>query len=142
MRKLQTCKHFILQEIVPPDVFKRFGARAWMFFSPEALTMIDGLRTYFGRPVTVNTWHRGGNFSLRGFRPMNCSVGAEFSQHRLGRAFDCDIVGVSAQEARQEILTHQDDPLLLPIRCIEDKVNWLHIDCRNIDRRRILVVTP
>jgi hypothetical protein len=133
------CEHFAIQELVDPATYERFGVGAWQFFTPGALLALDGLREHFGRPITVNNWHRRGPFQFRGFRPRSCATGAEYSQHRLGNGFDCDIQGVSAEEARQEILRHKNDQLLIHINCIEADVNWLHFDCRNIaDRIRIV----
>lgn len=110
-----------------------------MFLNPLALQALDGIRDFFDAPVIVNNYHAGGRFQFRGLRPRFCSVGAEYSQHRLGNAFDCDVAGVSAEQVRKVILAHRDDPRFLFINCIEADVNWLHFDCRNIpDRIRIV----
>ncbi len=135
------CEHFAIQELVDRATYERFGVGAWQFLSQEGLIALDGIREYFGKPVIVNTWHRGGSFQYRGLRPRSCDIGAEYSQHRLGNAFDCDVSGVSAEEVRREILTHPNDPRLHRITCIEAGVNWLHFDCRNI-ADRIRVVNP
>ena len=135
------CRHFDIEELVDPETFRRFGGSSWMFLNPAALSALDDLREFFGVPVTVNNWHKGGPFRYRGFRPRSCTVGGEYSQHRLGNAFDCDIKGVTADEARQRILANKDDVRLMHITCLEDKVNWVHFDCRNIPDR-IRVVQP
>ncbi len=135
------CKHFKIYELVDQQTFARFGLQAWMLLNPVALQALDGIRNYFDAPVIVNNYHSGGTFQFRGLRPKSCPVGAEYSQHRLGNAFDCDIAGISAEEARREILSNANDPRLYPINCIEADVNWLHFDCRNIPDR-IRIVTP
>lgn len=139
------CNHFKIYELVDKATLDRFGFRAWMLLNPIALQALDGIREFFtdlrgkDTPVTVNNYHAGGPFQFRGLRPKSCTVGAEYSQHRLGNAFDCDIKGLSAEEARREILANKDNPLLININCIEAGVNWLHFDCRNIpDRIRIV----
>jgi hypothetical protein len=139
------CRHFKIYELVDKKTFDRFGLHAWMFLNPTALQALDGIRDFFTElrgkdtPVIVNNYHSGGPFQYRGLRPLSCAIGAEYSQHRLGNAFDCDIKGVSAERARQIILEHKDDPRLAMITCIEADVNWLHFDCRNIpDRIRIV----
>lgn len=134
-------KHFSIEELVDRATFEQFGQKAWMFFSPIALRQLDNLRDYFGEPVTINNWKQGGQFQFRGFRPRAYSLGGEFSQHRLGNAFDLDVKGMAASAVRQEILTHKDHLLLKDINCLEDKVNWVHFDCRNC-LERILVVQP
>jgi hypothetical protein len=133
------CRHFKIYELVDEKTFDRHGLRAWEFFNPQALRALDNLREFFGAPVTVNNYHTGGPFQFRGLRPRSCDVGADFSQHRLGNAFDCDIKGVPAEQARQVILDQPDHPQFALINCIEGNVNWLHFDCRNIpDRIRIV----
>lgn len=136
------CKHFKIQELVDKATFEKFGEKAWMFFRPEALEAIDDLRSFFGVPIIVNNWDEGGPFQYRGFRPRSCTVGAEYSQHRLGNAFDCDIKGVTAEEARKKILENQDNLKLMYITRIEDDVNWLHFDLANIDHEGIQVIKP
>ena len=134
-------KHFDIEELVDRATFEQFGQKAWMFFNPIVLRQLDNLRDYFELPVTVNSWAIRGPFQFRGFRPRSYNLGGEFSQHRLGNAFDLDIKGMAASAVRQEILTHKDHLLLRDINCIEDKVNWVHFDCRNISER-ILVFQP
>jgi len=105
------------------------GNHAWLLFQSNALIALEKLREFFGVPVTVNNWHIGGSFQYRGYRPPNCKVGAKISQHKFGNAFDCDIKGYTAEEARQKILANQDDPLLMKIMRLEGNVKWVHIDC-------------
>lgn len=133
------CDHFIIQELVDKATFEKFGEQAWMLFNPVALEALDDLRRFFNVPITVNNWHKGGYYQYRGFRPRSCNVGAEYSQHRLGNAFDCDIHGVTADEARKRILENQDSLMLFQITRLEDKVNWVHLDCANIDGRIKLI---
>jgi hypothetical protein len=113
------------------------------FLNPHALMALDSLRDFFDAPITVNNWLWGGPFSYRGLRPLDCSVGADYSQHRFGNAFDCDVSGVTAEEARVLILGAKDDFGIQHINCIEADVNWLHFDCRNIPYEdRIKIVYP
>lgn len=137
------CEFFRIEELVDKKTFEKWGERSWMFLRPEALISLDNIRRYFERPVTVNDWLWGGQFHNRGFRPLYSTVGGDYSQHRLGNAFDLDVKGVSAEEARQTIIRLKDDPLFELIMCLETDVGWLHFDCRNIpDRQRILLVAP
>jgi hypothetical protein len=132
------CAKFRIEELVPPDVFQRFGQGAWMLLQPNALIMLDAIRHFYNVSVTVNDWLWGGRFSLRGFRPPTVTIGAAFSQHRFGGAFDLDVEGVPAGQVRQDILTHKDTHFHL-INCLEADVNWVHFDVRNIpDRIRIV----
>jgi hypothetical protein len=135
-------KHFIMEELVPPEIYNNYGNKALRFLDKEMLMMIDGIREFFGEPISINNWKWGGQFSLRGFRPLNTGVGALYSQHKFGRAADMDIRNYTAEEARKAILDNQKSPLLNWVRVIEDKVNWLHCDCRNIVADEIAVIQP
>ena len=106
-----------------------------MFFNSKALVALDNLRDFFRASITVNNWHIGGRFQFRGYRPQDCKVGAKLSQHRLGNAFDCDIKGYTAEEARQKILQNQNNPLLEKIMRLEGKVGWLHFDLKPPNNR-------
>lgn len=134
-------KHFKIYELVDRETFSRYGTRAFQFFNPLALEMIDGIREYFGASVTVNDWFWGGKFQWRGLRTKWCEVGADYGMHRFAGAFDCDIQGLPAHEARKRILDDKDHPLLKNINCMENQVNWVHADVRNIESR-ILLVDP
>lgn len=135
-------KHFILQELVPPDIYKQYGRHSLRLLDKNMLLMIDGIREFFGKPITINNWSWEGKFTLRGFRPPDCKVGAWLSQHKFGRAGDMDIEGYTAEEARQAIIANQKSPLLNWIRVIEDKVSWLHVDTRNIKSNEIVLIQP
>ena len=134
-------KHFQTWELVSPDVHEKFGDQAWMFFNPSILISLDGIRDYFGKPVTVNNWKQGGSFQWRGLRPRGCDVGAEYGMHRFGGAVDLDVKGLTAEEVRQEILKNKDHEKFRLINCLEGKVSWVHMDTRNI-LQRILIVYP
>jgi hypothetical protein len=138
-----TCRHFRIEELVPKDVFEKFGDRSWQFLNPVALKALDNIREHFDDYVTVNNWLWGGPFQARGFRPMWSNVGASLSQHRLGNAFDLDVDNLSAKAVRAEIILHKHHPHFRDINCLEADVNWVHFDCRNIpEETRILIVHP
>ncbi len=126
-------KHFELYEILDRATFELDDGRAWSHFRPEALEALDGLREFFNVPITVNNWWNGiGQMQYRGYRPEDCPVGAKFSEHKKGNAFDCTISGHTAENARKIILDNQDNPLLSKIMRMEDLVKWVHIDCGKI----------
>ena len=103
--------------------------------NPETLVALINLREFFGVPITVNNWHIGGSFQYRGFRPSDCKVGAKMSQHRFGNAFDCDIKGYTAEQARQKILANQDHLLLRSITRLEAGTSWVHFDLKPLQRK-------
>jgi len=125
-------KHFSIKELVPPEVFTELGDNSILLLEPRMLMMVDGIRQFFGKAVTINNWDSGGQFKLRCFRPADTTTGAKWSQHKFGRAADMDIAGLTAEQARKAILENQKDPNLSYISVIEKDVTWLHADCRNI----------
>jgi uncharacterized protein YcbK (DUF882 family) len=126
-------KYFKWYELMPSAEYEKH----WLILMDERLLMsLDAIREHYNRPVTVNNWHSGGQFSLRGFRPMNSKTGAKFSQHKFGRAADFDVQGISPEQVRKDIRSG-----LFPlVTCIENNVNWVHIDVRNTTR--LLEVYP
>ena len=136
------CRYFKGYEIVDKDTFIMLGNQVWMLFHPEALISLDNIRAWFDRPVIVNNWASGGDLQFRGFRPSDCTVGAKFSQHRLGNAFDLDVQGIAADEVRKVILDNKDNDIRFQyITCLETDISWVHFDMRNIPNR-ILLVRP
>ena len=134
-------KYFLPQELVPPKIYSALGDKSLLVMDYRILKTIDVIREFFGKPVHINTWlwnKRGRKFS--GFRPRWCNVGARYSQHRFGRATDCLIEDTPATVARGAIMEAQ---LHFPyITVLEDRVNWLHIDCRAVSDHGIQLVYP
>lgn len=125
------CKHFRIEELVPPSVFKEYGDRAWQFLDERALRTLDVLRDKFGK-IIVNDWVFGGKNKYRGLRPIFCKIGAPYSQHRFGRAFDCIFKEADIDEVRDYILENKKE--FRYINAIELQVSWLHFDVRNCER--------
>lgn len=121
-------RHFKVEELFDKETVQIYGADAWLFIPDESVMMVDGVRDFFGAPVTVNNWLWGGNFQYRGYRPLTCKIGAKNSYHRKCRAFDFDVKGLTAQDARNAILSNKDDERLSFITRMEADVNWVHID--------------
>lgn len=128
----QVKKYFGIHELVCRDVYKKFGEGAWMFLDTDLLHLILILRTeIFKSPMTVNNWAVKGSFSQRGLRCNRCELvkskqAPYLSAHILGKAIDCDVKGMTAEQARQMIKANIDK-IPFNIR-VEDRVNWLHVD--------------
>lgn len=121
---------FCVQEYVPPEIYKKLGDKAILLIDRRVLKTDDELRRFFGKPITINNWHRGGNRKYSGFRPAGCKVGARYSQHKYGRASDKLVSGMTAQEVRDAVI--KNIGLFPHISVIENSVEWLHTDCRCI----------
>ena len=140
-------RYFKIEELMPPDVFKRYGEQCWMFLNPLLILSIDALRELYNDTITVNDYLWGGNYTESGFRPSWSKTGGWLSQHRLGNAIDAKGRNKSKEEAdrlRTLILSNRDK--LPHITAIEDgriATTWAHLDVRNCsDNSRIWVVRP
>ena len=136
-------KYFKLYELVPQDMYIIYKGshRLWYLFDNRILVMIDSLRNKYGK-MLANTWYWKGKHQYRGWRPQDSLVGAEFSQHKYGRAVDLIPLEYSIEEIRDDIKSkylHHDFRF---ITCIENNVNWIHIDCRNWNKYKsgILII--
>ena len=129
--------YFGIKELVCKHVYDMWGENAWQFLDSRLLDSLLTVREKLGKPIVVNNWSRGGNFSQRGLRCNVCSLVKEktdlhkvyVSTHLQGKAVDFNVSGLSAEEVRQWIVKNQ---ILLPhpIR-LEKGVTWVHLDVRN-----------
>lgn len=140
-------KYLRLYELFPRELYERFKhdpLRLWSLMDDRVLWTADQLRERFGA-IRVNDWRsRDGGFQLRGFRPWDTDIGAALSQHKFGRALDCNFKNATAQEVQVDIRENQNRPQYLHITCIEDGVSWLHFDVRNHERQKygLLIIKP
>lgn len=127
-------EYFQLYEWLPKSFYNRhkeLGNKLWLMFDYRILWTQDQLRKRYGRCI-MNTWYWGGHNQYRGWRPWNCHIGAQFSQHKFARAAD-SMFTIPTEEIRQDILANEFDSDFQYISVIEDNVPWLHIDCRNLE---------
>lgn len=126
-------KHFQWHEFMPKPKDKAQEAlykRIWLWVIDSRIFMLaDQIREYYGVPVTINNWFWGGQFSLRGWRPFDCLIGALLSMHKFGRAFDFDVKGISPAQVRKDALAGKF-PL---VTAIEVDISWNHFDVRNCE---------
>ena len=132
--------YFDVTELVCPHVYNRFKDSSWYFFDKDLLEVLLWLRKTIDKPITVNNWKNGGQFSQRGIRCNCCQLVKSKSQtymsaHILGKGVDLDVKGMTAEQTRQWIKEHKDE---LPhnIR-LEKGVNWVHLDVRNYTDEKI-----
>lgn len=134
--------NFSLQELAAPEIVAARGERAWELFDERALRTLQALRDRFGR-IGINDWHNGGTFRLSGLRPFSTGIGAAYSQHKFGRAFDCKPRDTTVRAMYDAILAApQDFPFLTVLEDIAHTPTWLHFDCRMHGRGGIWIVKP
>ena len=141
---MKKSRYFKIQELVCPEVYRRYGERAWMFIDPELIETLDMIREkIICKPMIVNNWNTGGSYTQRGLRCNLCQLVKDktkagklyLSAHNFGKAVDATVQGMTAEEARRLIVKNQ---ILLPypIR-LEDRVNWLHLDVYDADKGNV-----
>lgn len=142
------CRWFRIYELVPSEVYYRAGKTnrvesLWYLFDNRILITADWLRTTYGK-MLANTWYWEGRHQYRGWRPWSCPIGAEWSQHKFGRALDLIPLETTAEKIRQDIIKSPWDFIFQHITCIENEISWLHMDCRNWDKSEngLLIVKP
>ena len=127
--------HFGIKELVDKQTYKDRGEKAFELLNPYMLWTIDRMRERFGS-CTINNWQWGGQYQYSGFRPKSCSVGATYSQHRLGNAFDLKFADYTPEYIRDFIKANPNVDDFKYINSIEnDTPTWLHIDGRPIEDR-------
>ena len=138
-------QNFDVREFVPPGVWEDFGAASRWFLDPRMLDLAQFYRDFFGAPVRVNDWHYEGNFTERGFRLPATNTGARLSQHKFGRAFDCNVEGLAPDKVRSRIMDNEDLFMEKGLRALESgeiATTWVHSDIRTTDQNEIMIVTP
>lgn len=125
------CRHFDIEELVPPHVYEERGYKAWELIDERILRTIDTLRDNLGS-ATINNYRWGGDRKWSGLRTPESEFYRPYSQHSFGRAVDMVFSKVTAEEARQHIFANKEKYPY--IYAVELGVSWLHIDCRNTDR--------
>ena len=128
--------YFSIQELVCPHVYDKFREYAWNFFDPRLLDTLLVIRENINKPIYVNNWDMGGEFSQRGYRCNICNLVKEktaleklyVTEHGQGMGIDFDVKGMTAEEVRRWIVANK---ILIPhpIR-LESDVNWVHLGVR------------
>lgn len=134
--------NFVVQELVPPDVYQALGDRAWELLDYRAVFTLQQLRDHLG-PITVNNWHTGGSYKESGLRSPFTNTGAKFSQHKFGRAFDCKFRNYTPRQVADYVLARPSEfPYLTTIENPDATPTWFHFDTRNHGRQGVWIVNP
>ncbi|MGN0091277.1 MAG: hypothetical protein ACI36Z_10055 [Alloprevotella sp.] len=129
--------YFGIKELVCPHVYDAWGENAWKFLDDRLLDTLLVIREKIDKPIVVNNWAKGGNYSQRGLRCNVCQLVREKSEqkkvyvtaHLQGKAVDFSVNGMTAEEVRRWIVKNQ---ILLPYPVrLESDVTWVHLDVRN-----------
>lgn len=134
---------FKLHELVCPHVLRKYREeQSWSFMDPRALETLYVIRfDILNVPLTLNT--SDGRYTQRGLRCNCCQLVKDqsaknnpyLSSHVLGKGFDFDAKGMTAEQARQKIIA-ESDKLPYNIR-LEKGVSWVHFDLGNCSADKI-----
>jgi len=144
---MKISKHFVMQEFLPPIQYKNIMKLStdemrlkafYKLIDRRIIDLAEYYRQFFGRAIIVNNWHSGGTYTLRGWRPRNSKIGAVNSMHKLGKAFDCDVQGWTAEEVRDRIVEQSEGKFQKQfydagLRRLEDDVSWVHSDIKEVE---------
>ncbi len=141
-------KHFTIQELVHPEIYRLCGDNSGKLLHPDAPAMLDGLRERFG-PIGVNTWngecaawiHKV--YRDSGLRPVNSKIGSPVSQHKQGAGFDLKFRDYEVDEVWHFITNNPEAfPLITRLEHIDSTPTWLHVDMKPHDHGGIYVFRP
>jgi hypothetical protein len=135
--------YFGIEELVDKTVFDKYGEGAWKFLDEDILECMMVVREGLGKPMTVNNWKNGGQFSQRGLRhnasPMVKKKNYMYlSAHMFGKAFDFDVAGMTAVEVRKWIVANAEK---FPVKIRLERnmkgqpISWVHLDTMSDDSK-------
>ena len=138
---MKIADNFDLREFVDPETWQLLGEKSRWLIDDRIINCAAALRAITGKAVTINNWHTGGQYHESGLRSPFTTTGAKFSQHKFGRAVDCKVEGMTAEEVRQLIKQHWLHFKSVGLTTIEkDTPTWVHLDCRNTGLETLLEV--
>lgn len=129
------------REFVSPIVFNACrvaGIDAITLFDDRVISAFKRLKIKYP-DIYVNNWHAGGNLKQCGFRD-DIKTGAKYSQHRYGRGLDIHATKSQLIEIYRDIVRNRHQwPEITCVEDIRDTNGWIHIDCRFVPEKFIIV---
>ncbi|MHA1972979.1 MAG: hypothetical protein ACTSW1_08300 [Candidatus Hodarchaeales archaeon] len=130
--------HWAIYELVPPEVFDKYGAYSLRFIDQKAIPLLEFIRVKTGMSVTVNNWFWCGAFRDSGFRTPYCEIGANLSSHKRGTGLDPKIKGWTTSDWQKFIDENKVTLIKLGVTGYEDLnktfmeeaegfVSWCHM---------------
>lgn len=160
MERIKVAPNFCLDEFVAPEIYNLFGSNSIWFVNPVIIKIAQYLREQYGVAV-INNWSQKGKidaktflsfekkirdqfFAYSGTRPMDCIIGAKYSQHKFGNAIDPKFVNATPEKIRTNIKKKWSfEYQKVGITAIEDKTKtWLHVSCQNTGLNKLMIFNP
>jgi hypothetical protein len=145
MSSIKLSKDFYLTEFVPKEIYAQFGNKSRWFINQKMVDIAQFLRDVTGLPGTINNWFDNGQYNFSGYRPPDCTVGGELSQHKFCNAIDYKAHGITPPEVLEVIKKNYAKLRELGLTTVEDvskTPTWNHLDCRNTGMDELLIVMP
>jgi hypothetical protein len=123
-----------VSELVCKHVYDEFGGDSLKLADYRLIEWLRWFRDAIDRPVFINNWIHGGDFSQRGYRCPQCQMVKDaviakkiyLSAHTRFQAVDFDVEGMLAEEVRQWI---ERNKKYMPVSIrVEKNVSWIHVD--------------
>ena len=123
-------QYFEIKELVGSRTARRYRERSWRFLSTNILHALLIVRQGIGKSITVNSGGREQRGLRTNIQPLvkdkTYRNKLYISAHLLGRAFDFDVKGMTAEQVRDWI---ENNAHLFPFKIrLEDGVSWVHMD--------------
>ena len=129
---MKKSRFFDIRELVPKSVYEKLGESAWELLDRQAIDTLDFIKEKSGKTVIVNNWKWGGEDQYRGYRDRDCPIGAKYSAHKDGKAFDVTVKGWTDEQFEEWLKDHESE-LPYNIRIEQENTNSkVHIDTRII----------
>ena len=139
---MRLSENFVLQEFVPKGMYEKYGDSCIWFIDNRIIEVAQFFRDRYGKPITINDWHKGGLRNHSGWRYPNSGVGAPLSQHKFGRAVDLKWPGLSPYEVREDIKNNWREFKNAGLQAVEKGTDtWIHADIRYTGRPDILFLS-
>lgn len=131
-------QYFDMREFIPPAEYSKIMKLAesdrinafYKLIKPELVELAVFIREFFGKPMIINNWYKGGTYSLRGWRPLNCPIGAKNSDHKKKMAIDFNILGLTDDVVKEKIIENEKAFYKAGVRRMEHKdfaTTWTHL---------------
>ena len=135
-------RYFKLKELVPLKLYNLLHEEVlWNMFDEGIIKSIDTIKEKFPNgSIMINNYAWSGLRTQSGIRTKDSKYYSEGSMHSIGKAVDMVFSKYTTDEVREYILKNQDQ--FPHIRRIEEKVSWLHIDCKYTGQKEIVTFSP
>jgi len=138
IERIKVSKSFFADEFLHPketDISK---------IDPKLIIIAQYIRDMLGKPVTINNYATGGQYKESGLRDINTTTGAKKSAHKIGKAIDIKVKGMTSREVYDWCLDNQMQLYALGVREIEHNgytPTWTHISTRG-EHLAIKIIKP